>query len=58
MTYPFDEANIFIVLKQPKESVKNRIINNIKERIKNKKINKSNKTNKVIRVLKILILLK
>ena len=46
MTYPFDETNIFIVLKQPKESVKNRIINNIKERIKNKKINKSNKSNR------------
>ena len=43
LTYPFDETNIFIVMKQPKEKTKNSLMNNIKERLKNKK--KYNKRN-------------
>ena len=43
MTYPFDESNIFMILKKPKEKVKDNIFNLIKERLKNKKMDKSNK---------------
>ena len=45
-TYPFDELNIFMILKQPKEKVKDNIMKDIQQRLKNKKLEKTNnKTN-------------
>ena len=45
LTYPSDESNIFIVMKKPKDKVKNRLKKSIEEKLKNKKNNQYNKNN-------------
>ena len=46
LTYPYEEKNIFMILKQPKEKVKNNLLNNIKEKVKNKSKNKNDNIKK------------
>jgi hypothetical protein len=41
LTFPYEEKNIFMILKQPKEKVKTNLMNNIKEIIKNKSKSKN-----------------